>query len=124
MKTQIFTGALALVLFGNTAVADERPDHYEGKPSDTLEEALANLEETNALIAELLADETMTPEEHARLHQLTYTAENALAKISEEIEAVKASLEEVHLASERVDSETVLDQAPTYLDQSQSLFGE
>ena len=108
---------------GHGANAEVRPEHFEGKAATTLEAALANLAESNALIAELVADGGMSPAEHAELHRLTYTAENALAKLSEELESLQASLEAIHLASERIDSETVLEQTPAYLDQSRRLFG-
>ncbi len=114
--------ALALV-FGSAASADERPDHFEGKTAATVEDALTNLAQANTRIAELTGDGDLSPAEHAELHQLTYTAENALEKLSEAVENLQATLETVHLASERVDSETVLEQTPAYLEQSQRLFG-
>lgn len=123
MKSVLITGLLAACLLSNTAMAEQRPDHYAGKASTTLDEALINLAESNTLIGALIADGTMSPGEHAELHRLTYTAENALAQLTEELEALKASLETVHLASERMEGETVLTQTPKYLDQSRALFG-
>ncbi len=114
--------ALTLCL-GNAAIAEERPAHYTGKAAKTLEEALTNLAESNALIAGLVADGDLSPAEHAELHRLTYTAENALAKLGDELEDLQAMLEAIHLASERTDSDTVLEQTPGYLDQSRNLFG-
>jgi len=116
-------GLMLACLSVNTVLAEQRPDHYEGKTADTIDAALTNLAETNALIADLVADGDVDAAEHTELHRLTYTTENALLKISEELEALKASLELVHKASEGFDSDTVLTQVPDYLRQSQRLFG-
>ena len=123
MKSLSIIGVLAVWLLSTTAMAEQRPEHYAGKASTTLYEAFANLAESNASMAALIADGDMSPAEHAELHRLTYTTENALEKLAEELDALKASLETVHLASERMEGETVLNQTPKYLDQSRKLFG-
>ena len=112
------------LIFAGSVSADQRPQHYEGKAADTLAVAFENLAETNTRIAQLVADGDMQPEELSELHQLTYTAENSLGKITEELEALKEVLEVIHLSSEDFDSATVLKQAPVYLNASQELLGK
>jgi len=99
------TGLLTAMAFGlaaflGTANADEKVQHYEPKPSETLEEAVQNLSEYNKLMADVLSREDLSDADMEEVHQLTYTLEVALAKINEEMGGIAATLEEVHLASE------------------------
>jgi len=91
---------LGLAAFLGTANADEKVQHYEPKPSETLEEAVQNLSEYNKLMADVLSREDLSDADMEEVHQLTYTLEVALAKINEEMGGIAATLEEVHLASE------------------------
>lgn len=50
-----------------------------------------------------------------QVHQLTYTLENALGKIHEEVTQLVDTLEEVHLASEATDPQDMKKKAQTYL---------
>lgn len=61
--------------------AEERPDHFKGKPSETLEQAVANFSEYNGKLADLLAKDALSPQDLHQVHELTYTLENALEKI-------------------------------------------
>ncbi len=121
-KPFLLSAVLFFILFGSVS-AEERPDHYQGKTAHTLDVALENLAETNARIAELIADGAMQPEELSELHELTYTAENSLEKVTAELEALKEVLEEIHLSSEDFDSDKVIERTPVYLRGSQQLLG-
>ncbi|BEH15553.1 DUF6746 family protein [Marinobacter shengliensis] len=113
MTTFALVGAFALAA---PALADERPDHFEAKPSPTLEAALDNLAEYNPKLAALVEKESLNPEDLNDVHQLTYTLEQALEKLGEEKDRVAALLEEVHLASESADAETVKRSGKAYLE--------
>lgn len=106
-------GTLAIAM---PAFASERPDHYKGEPSPTLEAALSNLAEFNPQLAALLDKDTLSPQDLNQVHQLTYTLENALEKLDSERARVAELLEEVHVASERADSKTVKASGRAYLD--------
>ncbi len=47
---------------------------------------------------------------------LTYTLENALQRIDQEVDAMAISLEEVHLGSETLDQERVSSNGAAYLE--------
>ena len=111
---------LALGLSG-AAHADERPDHFEGERAATLDEALAHLSTYNAQLQAILAKDELGPEDTAKIHELTYTLENALQKIESEVDAMAEALEEVHVASERFEVDTVRAQGRRYLDASSKL---
>jgi len=107
---------ISLAVFAGTATADERFEHYEPKPSDTLEEAVQNLSEYNKLMVEVLNRGELSDVDMEEIHQLTYTLEVALAKITEEMSAVAATLEEVHLASEERNEAKLRGNADVYLE--------
>ncbi|MHA6962950.1 DUF6746 family protein [Zobellella denitrificans] len=112
--------ALILLLAAHVQ-AETRPDHYQGEPAETLEQAVTNFSEYNARLAELLAGE-LTPAALSEVHQLTYTLENALAKINEETAALAQTLEEVHVASETNQPQLVKDRGEAYLAVSRTLI--
>src|SRR5690625_6294129 len=53
-------------------VMDHRVEHYEGKSSDTLSDALSNFREYNRILEQHLSGD-LTDEDLARVHELTYT---------------------------------------------------
>ncbi len=112
-------GTMALAL---PALAEDRPDHYQAKEAETVEQALANLHEYNARLASLVEKDELTPEELNQVHLLTYTLENALEKLREEHETLAEVLEEVHVASESVDADTVRRSGRDYLERVQKLI--
>jgi hypothetical protein len=111
--------ALALAL---PALAEDRPDHYQAEQAETVEQAIANLHEYNAKLASLMEKEALTPEEVNQVHLLTYTLENALERLRDEYERLAEVLEEVHLASESVDADTVQRSGRDYLERAQKLI--
>lgn len=100
---------------------DDRADHFEGEPSRTLEEALENFSEANARLAEIISQDSPDTQAVFEVHQLTYTLENALEKIRDEMEELAEVLEEVHLASERNDGETVKERGEVYLETARKI---
>lgn len=115
---------LAGLLSSGLVVAsdNERLDHFEGKASTTLEQAFANLTEGNQQLAELLSQDEITDAQMSDIHMLTYTLENALQKVDEEVSAMAVLLEEVHLGSETLDQERVASHGERYLEASSLLI--
>lgn len=103
------------------AFADERPDHYQGKAAETLEQALANFSEYNKKFAAVLAKKELVAADMHQVHELTYTMENALEKIREELEELAQTLEEVHVASESADVAAVKKHGELYLDTARKI---
>jgi len=106
---------VAVLAFSPITQASDRPDHFEGEPAASLEQALVNLTEHNARLATVLEKDSLAPADHDEIHQLTYTLENALKRIDGELDGMAEKLELIHEASEERDSETIRDQAPGYL---------
>lgn len=114
---------LSLTLTAAPAFAsddDKRPDHFKGKPSETLEQALDNLREYNAKLAEVMTGE-LNPQKMAEIHQLTYTLEVALQRLDKEVDDLQDVLEDVHKGSEHMDFDKVTKNAKQYLDTSNKI---
>ncbi len=117
MKKLVFlTTSVFVLIFSALTFADERPDHFKGKPAETLEQAVANFSKYNNKLANILAKDNLSPEELHSIHELTYTLENALEKINAEFAELAKMLETVHVASETADAKTVKNQGTRYLD--------
>lgn len=112
--SMLFASAFLALALAGTANA-ERPDHFRGKSAETLSEAVANFSEYNQKLAAIVAQNELTPADMVKVHELTYTLENALEKIDSELAELADTLEEVHVASERLDAETVKTQGRKYL---------
>lgn len=119
----LLTASLAFATPGAVfASDDDRPDHFEGEPSETLEQAVRNFSEYNQKLAGMLQQQNLSAEDIYKIHNLTYTLENALHKIEDEVEALEEVLEEVHKASERADADTVSTRGKVYLEKAQTLI--
>jgi hypothetical protein len=94
--------------------AGESVSHYKGKPAETLPQAVANFSEYNRKLKALL-DGPVTDADMAEVHQLTYTLENALKKINEEMAGLADTLESVHKASEKLDRDATIEHGRAYL---------
>lgn len=103
MRLTLVLSIFILICITLNTQAGERVDHFEGKPANTLEEAVTNFSEYNKKLKEILNKEEITGEDMFKIHQLTYTIENALQKINEEMDAMAVSLENLHISSETGD---------------------
>lgn len=115
-KITLMAAILLTMCLSTSILADERPEHFEGKPADTLDQAVANFGEANGKLAAILEEDDLGPEELQEVHKLTYTLENALEKIREDLDELAEVLEEIHVASETIDTETVKAKGDDYLD--------
>lgn len=109
----LMVAALLAAMSASVAHA-ERPDHFKGIAAETAEEAYLHLAEYNQKLETLLQGE-LTAEAMAEIHQITYTLENALQRLDDELEDVAESLEELHLASERNNTTVALEKGKDYL---------
>ncbi|QIB67482.1 hypothetical protein G3T16_01045 [Kineobactrum salinum] len=111
----VMTAIVLVPVFSGAALSSERPDHFKGKPSETLAAALLNFRDHNKELGDILDKNDLSPRRMVEIHELTYTLENALNKIRSELDGLAAMLEEVHLASEQTDTHTVQSTGSAYL---------
>lgn len=118
----LFTGAIFALSLSVTAYADERPDHFRGKTAETLAEAVANFSEYNEKLSAVLAQGSLEPKDMVKVHELTYTLENALEKIQSELVELAETLEEVHVASEEMEADAVTTHGQKYLEAAREII--
>ena len=113
---------LLLGFLGSSASADERPDHFKGLVPATPAEAVQNFSAYNTRLEELLAREKLSAADLSAVHEMTYTLENALAVIDEELGNVAVLLEELHVASEESGANDVRTRGEAYLAKAREII--
>ena len=116
MKVMNYLAAAALSFGVATMAKAEEVEHFEGKNAESLEEAVTNFKLYNQRLESLLKKDSMSADDVTKVHELTYTLENALAKINDELGKLAVTLEEVHLASEKYDADAVRDHGDAYME--------
>lgn len=117
---QPLIAALFSLLIAVPAFADDRVEHFEGESAETLEQAIRHFTDYNRKLQALLEGE-ISNADLGDIHQITYTLENALGKLKDELSELEKTLEEVHVASETADRETVKDSGKAYLAVAEAL---
>lgn len=86
---------------------DDRIHHYEGAEIHSSEEAVKILNEENAKIAAILEAEKLTDANLEKIHEISYSLENAIDKLIAEkagsktqLESIDEAIQAVHYASE------------------------
>jgi hypothetical protein len=121
MKHFLFT-PLLLALLAGPAHAQEAPEEAEGLPAPTLSAAIDNLELENDRLHALLDKEALSEEDHDIIYQLSYTLENALAKIEEEVSATLSRVEELRMGAENREDQPVHEHGRAYLEIMETLL--
>jgi hypothetical protein len=115
MLKLIAVSSIATLLFANSALADEKYQHFASLDSPDLKTAICNAKAHNRKLAPLVAKESPTVEDMLKIHELTYTLENALIQINKDLEKMKKDLEEVHLGSESMNANRISTFGAEYL---------
>ena len=114
LKSLTLTG---LVLMSSSVMADddERVKHFKGKTASSAVEAQSILTEYNDKLAVIASKDKLETEDVAEIHMLTYTLENQLEYLEEDLERVAEQLEVLHKLSETAQVERAKAQAHVYL---------
>jgi len=115
-----FIATVVISILGAPVLA-EAPEHFEGEPAETLEQALANLSEFNRKL-ETLLDSDLDSRTLHEIHKLTYTLENAVDRLETELDEIARMLEFVHVAAEQADRRVVREQGAAYLEKSRTII--
>lgn len=116
-----FFSVITLSALAAFPVNADDPDHFHGLESNTLEESISNISVYNNKLEALLTGE-LSPSAMGQIHQLTYTLENALARLENSIDEIEETLEKVHKASERADTATVKAEGKKYLTETRKII--
>ncbi|AOE50859.1 DUF6746 family protein [Kangiella sediminilitoris] len=115
MKLIKFVITLA-VLFAASQVNAAEVRHYKGEDVNTVEEAIKVLQTYNSQLEALLKAEELKPQDMAKIHQMTYSMENALKILEGHLNITQRNLEELHLSSERMEMDKAKVYGQLYLD--------
>jgi len=114
---KIITTAIGSLLFVSSMVqSDERYTHFPSLESPDTSVALCNLVKFNKKLKVIANKKDMTPEDMVKVHELTYTLENAVIRLQKDLETIAVDLEKVHKASERLDNKTIENSGAKYLE--------
>lgn len=97
-----------------TVHSDETYDHFASLESPDVATAFCNLLSYNQKLNTVMSKSELSTEDMVKIHELTYTLENAIARLSDTLKDSAAALEEVHLASERLDQQMINTQGTKY----------
>lgn len=120
--TLVFAFVSVFALQGAAVASDDRAQHFKGVPSNTLEEAVKNFSEYNKKLSVIMLKDKIEPVDMGKIHQLTYTLENALAKIKKSLDNIEENLEDLHQASEKGDYDKAHKKGRKYLTESEKII--
>lgn len=116
----IMVGGL-LTLSGLGFASEDEYKHFKGEKTENLAQAVKVFSEQNKKFAAMIQDGTVDLKEMGQIHQMTYSMENALKKIKDEVDNMEELLENVHKASEHGGTKTVIKDGGKYLEKAQTL---
>lgn len=98
-----------------SAQASDDDAHFKAIVSTDIASALCNLNTYNAELQQVTSEKDVDTMGMLKVHELTYTLENALQKIQAELITIAANLEEVHQSSESHDQTKVKTYTEKYM---------
>ncbi|GLR70103.1 DUF6746 family protein [Agaribacter marinus] len=108
----------------NLATADEKYNHFPSLAAPDLKTALCNLSQYNSKLSDITSKNELSTEDMLKVHELTYTLENALIQLTKDLETMAVELEKVHKASERLDQQTIKTSGEKYASAMQQVFAQ
>jgi len=124
MKRIVTSVIASLILSVSSAQADEKYSHFPSIASADTTTALCNLEESNEKLQAIVNKDKLTPEDMVKVHELTYTLENAVIQLQKDLETIAVDLEKVHKASEHLKGVIIKDSGAKYLSATQMLLSQ
>lgn len=122
IKLKGFLFTLFSIALVNSASADSDAQHFPAIESKSLVEAKCNLSAYQTKLSAILEKSEITPLDAVKVHELTYTLENALIKMQQDLAQMAVVLEEVHLASEKLDTDVIKKQGDVFLSSTNELL--
>jgi hypothetical protein len=114
MKKILIT-TLAILTCASVTHAEEKYSHFPSLEATNIQTALCNIKSYNEKLAAITSKSELTTEDMVKVHEQTYTLENAVNFMKISLEQVSVDLEDVHKVSERLDQSTIKDSGEKYL---------
>lgn len=122
MKKHLLIVSIATVLLSQTAYCEEKYSHFPAIESTDLQTAICNIQTYNQKLNAILRKPELTAQDMVKVHELTYTLENAVNFLKASLEQTSVDLEKVHKASEVLDASIIKNAGKAYMD-STGLLG-
>ncbi|XOV80893.1 MAG: DUF6746 family protein [Aestuariibacter sp.] len=107
---------LTLVLASSYTMAKgEKYNHFPSLPAPDITTAMCNLDAYNQKLSNIVMQPALSAEDMVKIHELTYTLENAVLRLNQSLKETAEALENVHLASESLDEQTIKNQGEKFL---------
>lgn len=97
------------------SASDREYSHFKALEPASTAEAFCFLAKYNAELAAITSKEKMSPEDMVKVHELTYTIENAVGKLKDSLTIAAEDLEKTHKASEILKHDVIKESAQMYL---------
>lgn len=124
MKKTVKLACVSALLMISSAQADDDYDHFPSLQAPDLRTALCNLRSYNKKLSEITSKTELSAVDMVKVHELTYTLENAIIQMQKDLVTIAANLEEVHLASERLDQKAIGEFGSKYFRDTQILLAK
>jgi len=120
---KLFTPVFIAILIGSfTAQADESYNHFPAVASTDIHSAFCNIQSYNQKLTAITSKQTLSAQDMVKVHELTYTLENALKLLKLRLDTAAEELEKVHIASEKLEQNTIQSAGNIYLSITTSLL--
>ncbi len=124
MKRALVTVIGTLLILASTAKADEKYNHFPSLDSPDTATALCNLAKFNEKLKVIETKKSMTAEDMVKVHELTYTLENAVIRLQKDLDTIAVDLEKVHKASEVLAEKTIKQSGEDYLSATNNILAK
>ena len=124
MNKLIISAISSVFLVISAASAEEKYSHFPSLDAPNTTVALDNLAKFNQKLQAIASKKDLTPEDMVKVHELTYTLENAVLRLQKGLNNIAVDLEKVHKASERFDQQTLRDSSEKYLTATQLILAD
>mgnify|MGYP000235845573 CR=1 FL=1 len=117
----VSTAFSSTTVFAGKSSETQDYDHFKGKEAGSYDAALTLFKQYNEKVEALINKDKLSYGDMHNIHEYTYTIENALAKINQEMNALAEQLETLHKASETAKSDSALAAGRTYIENAKRL---
>ncbi|MFC4700235.1 DUF6746 family protein [Glaciecola siphonariae] len=120
-KKRIVLAAFIALAANFSANADDEYKHFPALKSESSAQALCRIQEYNSRLQDIVTQDEISVEGMLKVHEISYTLENALQKLTADLQQAAIDLEEAHLGSEALEQTRVKNHANLYLDITKAL---
>lgn len=115
MKKLLLSAVSISFLVAPTLSADEDYDHFPALQAPDTSVAICNLNNFNAKLQAILNKPQIGVEDMVKVHELTYTLENAVQRLQQDLVVIADDLERAHKASESLQQDMLRTSSNAYL---------